>query len=178
MKRFRVIISIVLLTASLFIIFNQLFTPQPIQIILETGQEVTTQNADYFSLADALLLIIASFVIGSTSVYLFYNAETKTVLNEIKTEQKVTPEPELKSKYDMILPLLRPEEKKILLELINTKGEILQNELVLKSGLTKVKITRILSGLEKKRLISKERYGLTNKIKLVNNKETQYVPTQ
>jgi uncharacterized membrane protein len=41
-----------------------------------------------------------------------------------------------------------------------------QNKLTLKLGLSKVKVTRLLCGLERKGLIAKERHGLTNMIKL------------
>jgi uncharacterized membrane protein len=43
---------------------------------------------------------------------------------------------------------------------------MLQNALVLKTGMTKVKMTRVLSSLERKGLVLKERHGLTNRIKL------------
>jgi uncharacterized membrane protein len=160
MKNFKIIISIVILTTSIFLLFNKLFTPQPIQIILETGQEVTTLGSDYFSLSDALLLVVSSFLIGSLTIYLFYNSDTKDVIKSFRKENRK------KEKYEMVIPLLRKEERDVFQEIINSSGGMLQNALVLKSGLSKVKMTRILSGLESKNLIVKERHGLTNKIKL------------
>ncbi len=160
MKQFKIIMAIVILTASILLLFSKLFTAQPIQIILETGQEVTTQSSDYFSLADVLLLITSSFLIGLTATYLFYNSDTKDVIKSFRQQKQ----PE--KKYEMVIPLLKGDERKVFSELLNFNGEILQNELVLKSGLSKVKVTRILSSLENKNLIIKERHGLTNKIKL------------
>jgi len=160
MNQFKIIIAIVILTASIFLLFSRLFAPQPIQIILETGQEVTTQSSEYFSLADVLLLISSSFLIGSTATYLFYNSDTNGVIKSFGQKKKPVAD------YGMILPLLRGDERKVFSELIESDGEMLQNALVLKSGFSKVKMTRILSGLENKHLIVKERYGLTNKIKL------------
>lgn len=160
MKQFKIIISIVILIASIFLLFDKLFTPQPIQIILETGQEVTTFGSDYFSLTDSLLLIVSSFLIGSVTIYLFYNSDTKEVIKSFRKENR------MKEKYEMVIPLLSKDERSVFQELINSNGEMLQNALVLKSGLSKVKMTRILYRLEKKNLIVKERHGLTNKIKL------------
>ncbi len=82
MKKFVSIIAIIVLIVSLVLLFDKLFTPQPIQIVLESGQEVTTQAADYFTLTEVILLIVCSFLIGMTATFLFYNAEN----NEIKSE--------------------------------------------------------------------------------------------
>lgn len=62
--------------------------------------------------------------------------------------------------------MLKSDEKKVFLEILKTKGEILQNKLVVQTGLSKVKITRVLTSLQNKNLVMKERYGITNKIKL------------
>lgn len=158
MKQFKVIMAVVVLTASILLLFSQLFDSQPIQIILETGQEVTTQYSGFFSLSEVLLLIIASFLVGSTSLYLYYNSDTD-VLKTLGRKGK-------ESGYDLILPLLKGDEKAIFKQLMDSKGGMLQNKLVLETGLTKVKMTRVLSRLESKQLIVKERYGLTNKIRL------------
>jgi len=162
MKQFRIIMAIVVLTASIFLLFSRLFTPQPIQIILETGQEVTTQSSDYFSLADVLLLITDSFLIGLTATYLYYNSDTGEVIKSLRQNKK----PGKDKDYEMVLPLLKGDERKVFSELMASGGEMLQNALVLRTGLTKVKMTRILSSLENKQLIAKERHGLTNRIKL------------
>jgi uncharacterized membrane protein len=68
--------------------------------------------------------------------------------------------------YDRIIPLLRDDEKKTVRIIREQNGEILQNDLVLKLGLSKVRTTRILSSLERKEIITKQRHGITNSIKL------------
>lgn len=160
MKQFKVIISIVILVVSLFLVINQLFTPQPIQIILETGQEVVTQTSEYFSIFQVLILVIASFLMGSTAIYLYFKSETDEFLKSLSQKKKI------ENKYEMVVPLLKGDEKRIFQDIIDAKGEMLQNALVLKTGTTKVRMTRALASLENKNLILKERYGLTNKIKL------------
>jgi uncharacterized membrane protein len=164
MKRFKMIISVILMIASLVILFDKLFAPQPIQIVLETGQEVTSQTPDYYSLSEVLLLITSSFIIGSTALYLFYNSDkitsTLTMPKECKSSHN-NPE-----KYSLIIPLLKKNEKMIFSALRDSNGEMLQNKLVAKTCIGKVAVTRALSKLEMKNLIVRERYGLTNKIKL------------
>lgn len=161
MPKFGIIISIVLLIASLFLLFNRLFTPQPIQITLQSGQEITTTTPEYFSLNEVLLLIVYSFIIGTAATFLFYNSDKKQNENNLIKEQEIIKD------YSVILPLLKADEKKVLLTLIEEKGEILQNKLVIKLGVSKVKLTRLLYNLEKKGIIIKERHGLTNIVKLV-----------
>ena len=160
MKQFNIIISVVILVASVSLLLNQLFTPQPIQIILETGQEIVTQNSGYFSLSQVLILITAAFLIGSTAIYLYFRSETDELLRVMGQKK------EYDRKYEMVIPLLRGDEKMVFKEVLDNKGEMLQNALVLKTRLTKVKMTRVLASLERKNLIVKERHGLTNKIKL------------
>ena len=154
---FRTAIAMVLLTVSIFLVFDKLFSPQPIQVVSETGEEITTIGGDYFQLPEVLLLIVSSFLVGATSVYLFYHAEPKKLFAQLK------PEPD---KYAHIINLLKVDEKKVFLTLLKNNGELLQNKLVLETGLGKVKITRILLSLERKSLVVKERYGLTNRVKV------------
>ncbi len=152
----------IILITALLLIFDRLINPPQIQIILETGQEVTTQGENYFSLPEVLLLIISSFLIGTASTYLFYNSEPKKIIQLIRPKEDKT----INEQYLKITPLLKTDEQKVFSEIINSKGEVLQNKLVAKTGLGKVKITRILANLQRKDLLTKERYGFTNKIKL------------
>jgi hypothetical protein len=161
MPRFKILVSIIILVAALFLIFDKLFTPQPIQITLESGQQITTSTTEYFSIPVMLLLITCAFLIGSTSIYLFYNSDRSRPASH--QQAPAEPAPHV---YDIILPLLKPDEKKVVEALRESGGEMQQNKLVLKLGISKVKATRILYGLEHKNLIGKERHGLTNMVRL------------
>jgi len=61
---------------------------------------------------------------------------------------------------------LLPEEKHILDELKKSGGEAMQRELVRKTGLSKVRVHRVLNKLEAKGIIKRHPYGLTKKIVL------------
>ena len=58
------------------------------------------------------------------------------------------------------------EEERAIIEILLEKGELWQKQLVLQTGISKVKLSRKLRNLEAKGLIEKVPYGNTNKIRL------------
>lgn len=164
MNKYKIIIFTVILIASLVVLVDKIFTTAPINIILESGQEVVTQNSSYYTLGEVILLIICAFLIGLSVILIYYtsNGYIKEYFLPDKKEKLV----EDKSKDKLIINLLKGDEKTVYQEILNSKDGILQNELVLRTGLSKVKITRVIHRLELKKLIIKERHGLTNRIKL------------
>lgn len=154
-------IALALLVVSLVILIIRLFSPAQIQIVLETGQEVESQDAEYFTLSDVLLFIGASFVAGVTIMYLYLFSEI--VFPKIRSQKE--------GSYDVILPFLKEDEKKVFLELMQENSALLQNELVRRTGLSKVRMTRVLAHLTQKGITIKERHGLTNKVRLQLQKQ-------
>ncbi len=67
----------------------------------------------------------------------------------------------------VILDMLQLDEKNIIKKIIENKGEITQSKL--SSSFGKVKTFRVLEGLRKRGIITKEGYGKTNKIRLNDN---------
>jgi uncharacterized membrane protein len=65
------------------------------------------------------------------------------------------------------LKYLSDEEKTALKIMLENKSEILQSDLVLKSGLSKYKITRMLGRFEGMELVRREKYGITNVVHLL-----------
>ncbi len=170
----KIIFAIIILISSIIVLFNVLFTPLPIQIVLESGQEVTTQNSDYFSLAETILLIVCSFFVGGSIVYLYYTSEKIEVSPDdpVSKSSAIIPFAEknqeqiISEKYSPLLNLLNADERQLISLLIESRGQMLQNQLVLRLNLSKVKVARLLASLHQKNLITKERHGLTNNIRL------------
>lgn len=80
---------------------------------------------------------------------------------------RLTREKELKTvKDDISSLLLTPEERAIINELKKANGELNQNQLVKKTGFSKVKVHRALVRLETRKIVKKYPYGLTNKVVL------------
>jgi hypothetical protein len=76
-------------------------------------------------------------------------------------------EREIKSAKKMILDVfLLPEEKDVMNKLEKSGGALTQSEIVRTTGLSRVKVHRIVKKLEQKKLVIKQQYGMTNKIAL------------
>ena len=74
-------------------------------------------------------------------------------------------EKEIRSTKKAILDVfLLPEEKKVLSEIEKYGGSLTQSEIVKSTGFSRVKVHRIIRNLERKKLIMKQEYGMTNKI--------------
>ncbi|MCX9012445.1 MAG: hypothetical protein OIN66_15165 [Candidatus Methanoperedens sp.] len=69
---------------------------------------------------------------------------------------------------DAVLTALEGDEKKLVQEIASHGGEMLQNELVISLNFSKVKVSRMLTDLEKRGLVVKKQYGLTNKVALAD----------
>ena len=67
-------------------------------------------------------------------------------------------------KKDNLLMNLMSEDEKRILSMVKNGNGILQSELVVKSGYSKVKMHRILKKLENMDVIKRSRFGITNKI--------------
>ncbi len=69
---------------------------------------------------------------------------------------------------EAVLAALEGDEKKLVKEIADHGGEILQNELVLSLNFSKAKVSRMVTDLEKRKLVVKKQYGLTNKVALAD----------
>jgi uncharacterized membrane protein len=112
-----------------------------------------------------------SFIIASPSSLLFSPFSiTFLIMGIISllagfTIWNLVREKEIKTTKKAILDVfLLPEEKKVLSEIEKYGGTLTQSEIVKTTGFSRVKIHRIIKNLEKKNLIMKQQYGMTNKI--------------
>jgi uncharacterized membrane protein len=65
--------------------------------------------------------------------------------------------------------MLLPEEKLIIAQLRKSGGEMTQKEITQSTGLSKVRIHRVLAKLEGKKIVRRHPYGMTKKIVLEKN---------
>ena len=80
--------------------------------------------------------------------------------------QKKTPKEHAVSKAKTTAKNMGADESKIFNIITESEGMLFQNELVEKSGLSKVKVTRVLDKLESRGLLERRRRGMTNVIVL------------
>ncbi|MEM2924521.1 MAG: hypothetical protein QXJ68_02380 [Methanocellales archaeon] len=129
-----------------------------IQIVLENGRAVPLEGASYFTVGDVLILIICAWSGGMAFIYLFTIA-TAASQKSTTTDVKIKPE-------ELALDILNGDEKIVFAEIIESGNGILQRDLVLKTGFSEAKVSRLLDKLERRQLIIRRRHGMGNMIML------------
>jgi uncharacterized membrane protein len=101
---------------------------------------------------------VIMIVVAMIGLYLiFFSKEEGTEETKVIKQKK-----DMKKDYRKILPTLSHDERIVFEEIIKSDGAIFQSELVERTKLTKVKITRIIDKLEGKGLVERRRRGMTN----------------
>jgi uncharacterized membrane protein len=103
--------------------------------------------------------VAIAFLVLVIGLFLVFSKESeRIIIKKIRPYGKL----EIKKFDRKSLEKLDSEEKKIMNLILENKGSIFQSEIVEKTGLNKVKTTRILDGLEAQGLIERRRRGMTN----------------
>jgi uncharacterized membrane protein len=66
----------------------------------------------------------------------------------------------------LVLRLLSGDERTMFKAIMDAGGEALQKDLIQRTKMSNAKVSRVLEKLEQKGVVSKERFGSTNKIKI------------
>ena len=105
---------------------------------------------------------IMAFVIVIGIYLIFFGKEEKLVVKVKKVKEQIKPKSITKANYQKVMGELSGQEKLVLEKVIEAKGTIFQSELVDKTELGKVKVTRILDKLEGRNILERKRRGMTN----------------
>ncbi|MCK4949756.1 MAG: MarR family transcriptional regulator [Thermoplasmata archaeon] len=70
---------------------------------------------------------------------------------------------------NLALRLLQGDERRMLRQIFDAGGQILQKDLVYRAGFSKAKVTRLLDKLERRGLIIRERHGSTNLVRVLED---------
>jgi len=82
-------------------------------------------------------------------------------------EEAVTPSEESEAGRNyLVLRLLTGDERIMFKAIMDSGGEALQKELITRTKMSNAKVSRVLDRLLLKDVITKERYGATNKVKI------------
>ena len=76
-----------------------------------------------------------------------------------------TPAVETRERY-LILRLLTGDERKMFKAIMDAGGEALQKDLIVNTKMSNAKVTRVLGRLIEKGVVTKERHGSTNKVRI------------
>lgn len=130
-----------------------------------------------------IVLIIAGILIGLIGAYIFFEARkapraqqpvvisvTNEKTAEVKDEKKeVSPEPSKEGVSEddyLVLRLLNGDEREMYRSIVDAGGAMLQKDLIIKLKWSDAKVSRTIDKLIEKRVVSKERHGSTNRIKI------------
>ncbi len=159
-----ILISAIVLVISVLLLIDRLLATNPIQLTLVDGRAVPIEGASYFSLNDVLFFIITAWLGGMSFLYIVISPKEK----EVPGLQVNTPEiAENKNAALLAASILEGDEKTLLQQIIDS-NDILQRELVSKTGFSEPKVSRLLDKLERRGLILRRRDGMGNRISLKN----------
>lgn len=147
-----------------FITASKLLENPEITISVNNGIVEFEKNQKIYFFDDVLLVSIGSIFIGLSLMYLL----NLSIDLEIKKFEETNLFNDTQEKWKNILETLTGDEKEIYQIVYNSKGEISQKDIII-SNFSRAKITRLLDYLEKRGLIERKSYGMTNKVVLKKN---------
>ena len=149
-----------------------------------------------YALADMLLAIIGSFVMAAGLFVALFREDYERPSDLppiVSTYQAVRPAPqaplevseeeveavppgsdegrtgaacETVDERRLVLRLLTGDERAMFRAIVESGGEALQKDLIIKTKMSNAKVSRVLDRLVEKGVISKSRHGVTNKVKV------------
>lgn len=177
-----VLAGAVLMVAGV-IVTSMLLASKPSIIQIGDGSFKILELPYTYTKNDAYVLVIGSIIGGMmlsyilTTLFAAGKSEVKSMIIEEKPEIPV-PSTDIAAiaehvkegtqLIEAVLTALEGDEKKLVKEIADNGGEILQNELALSLNFSKAKVSRMLTDLEKRGLVIKKQYGLTNKVALAD----------
>ena len=155
-----ILISAIILIISVLLIIDRLLATGPVQLILADGKAVPIESASFFSINEVLFFIITAWLGGMSFLYIIMFSKEKEIPVLKKDVSGI-----LKSKSTSMLAVnLLEGDEKLLFQKVIDSDMILQRDLILKTGFSEPKVSRLLDRLERKGLIVRQRNGMGNRI--------------
>ncbi len=178
-----VLAGAVLMVAGV-IVTSMLLATKPSIIQITDGSFKILELPYTYTKNDAYVLVIGSTIGGMMLSYILTTllaagkSEVKSMIIEEKATEIPVPHTDIAAitehvkegtqLIEAVLTALEGDEKKLVKEIADHGGEMLQNELVLSLNFSKAKVSRMLTDLEKRGVVVKKQYGLTNKVALAD----------
>ena len=154
-----IIIGISFLMAFIIFLFNRALT-EIVNTSCSHGLTCPMWGSIRFHTNLSIGVMIFIVLIG---IYLIFFGQDERIITKIKrVKEQINQKKITKANYRKILGSLEPDDRKVLSIVVDAQGSVFQSELVNKTGLTKVKVTRVLDRLEGKGLIERKRRGMMN----------------
>ncbi len=183
-KTGTIVLAGTMLMVAGVIVTSMLLATKPSIIQINDGTFKILELPYTYTKNDAYVLVIGSAVGGMMLSYILTMlfAAGKSEVKEMITIEKPAEIPvhntdiaaiveyvnDDSQLIEAVLTALEGDEKKLVKEIADHGGEMLQNELVLSLNFSKAKVSRMLTDLEKRGVVVKKQYGLTNKVALAD----------
>jgi len=193
MKNRTKVIAGVLAIAAVAILAYGLFMGEPTEEDT-TDHMGMWDNTRSYSTTNLTLIVGASFLIAVGVMFILLREEyvplppsmavpprdlstEKGVEGSVPKHEEVAPAPaeekdlrppeEVAAEENyLVLRLLTGDERTMFKAIMDTGGEALQKDLIQRTKMSNAKVSRVLEKLEQKGVVSKERHGSTNKIRI------------
>ncbi len=153
------VVGIAVLIGLIILLFNRALT----NIVNEScshGTECPMWGTINFHTNVSIGIMVFVVLIG---LYLVFFGQEERIVTKIKKVKEQIKQKEVSvENYKTIIDNLSGDDKTVFQLIIQAKGSVFQSDIVTNTGLTKVKVTRVLDRLEGKGLIERKRRGMTN----------------
>lgn len=182
-KTGTLVLACTVLVIACVIVTSMLLATKPSIIQINDGTFKILELPYTYTKNDAYVLVIGSTIGGMMLSYILTmlfatgrsevkemitiekQAEISVSENDAAAMEHVNDNTKL---IEAVLTALEGDEKKLVKEIADHSGEMLQNELVLSLNFSKAKVSRMVTDLEKRGMVVKKQYGLTNKVALAD----------
>ncbi|MCW4010013.1 MAG: hypothetical protein NWF05_05270 [Candidatus Bathyarchaeota archaeon] len=163
----KTLLMTVLFAVSAFTFAAKILMPTSTRIIIPGEEPIIVGEILRYTHIDVAILSVATIILSTSSFYLLF-------ANSFDAKHAPANPNSDSSELDVefALRLLDGDKRRIFSEIAQANGEILQNDLHVRTGFPKAKITRTLDYLEVKGLITRQSHGMTNRIVLNRKKPT------
>jgi uncharacterized membrane protein len=187
----KIVALVVFLAGLLLTIFSLLYTST---INGSTSGMMGGSNGTFsYSVANMILAIIGSFMMaGGIFVAMFkedyepltgvvpipiQSIQTVSRTEEVRPKEEATTAPRAETEQTaqpcnpvddrlLVLRLLTGDERTVFRAIVDSGGEALQKDLIVKTQMSDAKVSRTLDKLVEKGVVSKTRHGMTNKVRI------------
>jgi uncharacterized membrane protein len=184
-------IAVLVFLAGLLLTLFALLYPNSMNGVA-SGMMGGSTGTNNYSIANMLLAIVGTFMMAGGVFVAFFKdgyeplkdaaplptpnkqtvAQTDVVSSEErKTEVPQTPNPPIQigdpvDERLLVLRLLTGDERTVFRAIVDSGGEALQKDLIVKTNMSDAKVSRTLDKLVEKGVVSKTRHGMTNMVRV------------
>ena len=192
MVKWTKIVAAAFAIAAIILLGYAIFSQQPEEVVTPG-----MGDRQVYTSSDLALIVVSSFIIAVAIMFIFLREEYEPLPPSMKpylpppppkdekgpavlqdagpfAEKTVSVQPpreaddeEKKRETYLVLRLLTGDERTMFRTILDSGGEALQKDLMQRAKMSNAKVSRVLDRLVEKGVVSKERHGSTNQVRIV-----------